>query len=61
MAFVFTRLGLQYFDVYTLSFLRYLSASLTLLVIIYFMKINNPKKEYILTYLLFGGIGFFIY
>ena len=61
MAFVFTRLALQYFDVYTLSFLRYLSASLTLLVIIYFMKINKPKKEDILTYLLSGGIGFFIY
>ncbi|MCC3863652.1 DMT family transporter [Terrisporobacter petrolearius] len=61
MAFVFTRLALQYFDVYTLSFLRYLSASLTLVVIIYFMKINKPKKEDFLTYLLSGCIGFFIY
>lgn len=61
MAFVFTRLALQYFDVYTLSFLRYLSASLTLLVIICFMKINKPKKEDFITYLLSGCIGFFIY
>ena len=61
MAFVFTRLGLQYFDVYTLSFLRYLSASLTLIVIIYFMKINKPKKEDFITYFLSGAIGFFIY
>lgn len=61
LAFVFTRLALQYFDVYTLSFLRYLSASLTLLVIIYFMKINKPKKEDFVTYLFSGGIGFFIY
>ncbi|WP_018592785.1 DMT family transporter [Terrisporobacter glycolicus] len=61
MAFVFTRLALQYFDVYTLSFLRYLSASLTLVVIIYFMKINKPKKEDFLTYILSGCIGFFIY
>ena len=29
LAFVFTRLALQYFDVYTLSFLRYLAASIT--------------------------------
>lgn len=61
MAFVFTRLGLQYFDVYTLSFLRYLSASLTLIVIICFMKINKPKKEDFITYFLSGAIGFFIY
>lgn len=61
MAFVFTRLALQYFDVYTLSFLRYLSASLTLVVIIYFMKINKPKKEDFLTYILSGCIGFFFY
>lgn len=61
MAFVFTRLGLQYFDVYTLSFLRYLSASLTLIVIIYFMKINKPKKEDFTTFFLSGAIGFFIY
>ena len=61
MAFVFTRLALQYFDVYSLSFLRYLSASITLIIIICFMKINKPKKEDFLTYLLSGGIGFFIY
>lgn len=61
MAFVFTRLALQYFDVYTLSFLRYLSASLTLLVVICFMKINKPKKEDFITYLLSGCVGFFIY
>lgn len=61
MAFVFTRLSLQYFNVYTLSFLRYFSASLTLIVSICFIKINKPKKEDFLTYLLSGGIGFFIY
>ena len=61
MAFVFTRLSLQYFNVYTLSFLRYLSASLTLIAIICFMKINKPKKEDFITYLFSGFIGFFIY
>ena len=61
MAFIFTRLSLQYFNVYTLSFLRYLSASLTLLVIIYFMKIKKPEKEDFITYLCSGCIGFFIY
>ena len=61
MAFVFTKLALQYFDVYTLSFLRYFSASLTLILIICFMKINKPKKEDLLIYLLSGGVGFFLY
>lgn len=61
LAFVFTRLALQYFDVYSLSFLRYFSASLTLIVIIFFMKINKPKKEDFLTYLFSGAIGFSIY
>ena len=61
MAFVFTRLSLQYFNVYTLSFLRYFSASLTLVAIICFMKINKPRKEDFSTYLFSGFIGFFIY
>lgn len=61
MAFIFTRLSLQYFDVYTLSFLRYFSASLTMIAIIFFIKINKPKKEDIFTYILSGSIGFFIY
>ncbi len=61
MAFVFTKLGLEYFNVYTLSFLRYLFASLTLVVILTFMKINKPQKEDLFTFLCSGGIGFFIY
>ena len=61
LAFIFTKLGLQYFDVYSLSFLRYLSASLTLIIMMFFIKINKPKKEDFSTYLLSGAIGFFIY
>ena len=61
LAFVFTRLGLQYFDVYSLSFLRYLVASITLLVIICFIKINRPKKEDIFSFILSGALGFFLY
>ena len=61
LAFVFTRLGLQYFDVYSLSFLRYLVASITLLVIIYFIKINKPKKEDMPAFILSGALGFFLY
>ena len=61
LAFVFTKLTLQYFDVYSLSFLRYFSASLTLIVMIFFMKINKPKKEDFLIYLFSGTIGFSIY
>lgn len=61
LAFVFTKLTLQYFDVYSLSFLRYFSASLTLIVMVFFMKINKPKKEDFLIYLFSGTIGFSIY
>lgn len=61
LAFVFTRLALQYFDVYTLSFLRYLAASITLLIIICFIKINKPKKKDLPTFILSGALGFFIY
>lgn len=61
LAFVFTRLALQYFDVYSLSFLRYFTASLTLIVVIFFMKTAKPKKEDFLTYLFSGVIGFSIY
>ncbi|WP_455537875.1 DMT family transporter [Terrisporobacter sp.] len=61
LAFVFTRLSLQYFDVYSLSFLRYLVASITLLVIICFIKIEIPKKEDLPTFILSGALGFFIY
>ena len=61
LAFVFTRLGLQYFDVYSLSFLRYLVASITLLVIICFIEINRPKKEDLFSFILSGALGFFLY
>ena len=61
LAFVFTRLALQYFDVYTLSFLRYLATSITLLIIICFIKINKPKKKDLPTFILSGALGFFIY
>lgn len=61
LAFVFTRLSLKYFDVYSLSFLRYLAASITLLIIILFMKINRPKREDLLDFILSGALGFFIY
>ena len=61
LAFVFTRLWLQYFDVYSLSFLRYLVASITLLVIICFIKINRPKKEDLFSFILSGALGFFLY
>ena len=50
LAFVFTRLALQYFDV-----------SITLLTIICFIKINKPKKKYLHTFIISGALGFFIY
>ena len=61
LGFVFTRLALQYFDAYSLSFLRYFSASITLIICTYFIKINKPKKEDLITFFLAGCSGFFMY
>ena len=60
-AFVLTRLALKYFSPFSLGFLRYLIASISLLIFIIFIKIKIPKKEDIKWFILAGFFGFFFY
>lgn len=61
LAFVFTRLTLKYFSVYSLSFLRYVAASAALIIVAVFMKMKLPQKKDLLWFLAAGAIGFFYY
>lgn len=61
LAFVFTRLSLQYFSVYTLSFLRYVAASAALVIVAAVVKMKLPRKADILWFLAAGAVGFFYY
>lgn len=60
-AFVFTRLTLQYFSAFSLGFLRYLIASLALVVIAVFTKMKLPEIKDIPLFLAAGFMGFFLY
>lgn len=61
LAFVFTRLTLQYFSVFSLSFLRYFFASAALVIVAIAVKMKLPRKADILWFLAAGAIGFFYY
>ena len=61
MAYVLTRLTLQYFSAFSLGFLRYLVASCGLLVLAVGTKMKLPRKKDIPWFLASGGIGFFFY
>ena len=61
LAYVLTRLTLQYFSAFSLCFLRYLVASGALLVIAAMTKKQLPRKRDIPCFLASGGIGFFFY
>lgn len=61
LAYVLTRLTLQYFSIFTLGFLRYMIASCTLVMIAVPIKLKLPRREDLLWFLAAGGIGFFLY
>ncbi len=61
LAFVFTRLTLQYFSAFSLGFLRYLIASLSLTVIAIITKMKLPRVKDIPILLASGFAGFFFY
>lgn len=61
LAYVLTRLTLQYFSAFSLGFLRYFIASVTLIIVAYIVKMKLPRKEDLLWFLAAGSIGFFIY
>ena len=61
LAYVLTRLTLQYFSAFSLGFLRYFVASCALLVIAVLTKMQLPGRKDLPWFLAAGGIGFFFY
>ncbi len=61
MAYVFTRLALHHFSVYSLGFLRYLVASASLLAVAVLMRLRPPVFRDIRWFFLSGAAGFFLY
>jgi len=61
LAYVLTRLALQYFSPFSLGFLRYLIASCTLIIVAFITKMKLPQKKDIPYFMLAGALGFFFY
>lgn len=61
LAYVLTRLTLQYFSAFSLGFLRYFVASCALILIAVITKMQVPRCKDLPWFLLAGGIGFFFY
>lgn len=61
MAYVFTRLSLKHFSVYSLGFLRYMIASLILVVVAAVTKMKLPDKSDYKWFVMNGAVGFFLY
>lgn len=61
LAYVFTRLTLQYFSAFALGFLRYFIASCTLLFVVVCLKLKPPSQKDIPYFFAAGGVGFFLY
>lgn len=61
LAYVFTRLALQYFSAFSLGFLRYFIASCTLLIVVVIKKIKLPRRKDLPWFMLAGALGFFFY
>lgn len=61
LAYVLTRLALQYFSAFSLGFLRYFAASCTLVVVAVLIKMKLPHKADLLWFMAAGAVGFFFY
>ena len=61
LAYVLTRLSLQHFTAFPLGFLRYLAASVALIVVLVIKKTALPAKADWKWFALGGAIGFFLY
>lgn len=61
LAYVLTRLTLQYFSAFSLGFLRYLIASATLVFVAVLTKMKLPRRGDLPWFLAAGGVGFFFY
>ncbi len=61
LAYVLTRLSLEYFSPFSLGFLRYFTASCVLLTIAITAKIKIPKRADMKWFFAAGFFGFFLY
>lgn len=61
LAYVLTRLTLQYFSAFSLGFLRYLIASCALIIVAILTKMQLPHRSALPWFLAAGGVGFFFY
>ena len=61
LAYVFTRLTLQYFSAFSLGFLRYSIGSITLIIIGIITKMKLPEIKDVPWFLAAGASGFFLY
>ncbi len=61
LAYVLTRLALQYFTPFSLGFLRYFIASCTLLIVAMLTKMKLPHIKDLPCFMLAGALGFFFY
>lgn len=61
LAYVFTRLALEYFSPFALGFLRYMVAYVTLIAVAVIIKMKLPRKKDLIWFLFAGAVGFFLY
>ncbi len=61
LAYVYTRLALQYFNPYSLGLLRFFIASVSLMFVLIFMKIKPPAAKDIVWFVISGATGFFLH
>lgn len=61
LAYVFTKLALGYFSPFSLGFLRYAVASLSLATVAFFTRMKLPGKRDVLWFMASGAAGFFLY
>ena len=61
LPYVYTRLALQHFSVFSLGFLRYFAASCALILIVVIARIKPPKLRDLPLFAAAGATGFFLY
>ncbi len=61
LAYVLTRLSLQYFTPFSLGFLRYFVASCTLIIVWVLTRMKLPQRMDLPYFMLAGALGFFFY
>ena len=61
LAYVLTRLSLQYFTPFSLGFLRYFVASCTLIIVWVLTRMKLPQRMDLPYFILAGALGFFFY